>query len=228
MWENHLFYTWRSETLEFCICSVTSIGGDASIIPMMESLSQPCPPVRTEDSEGEESDAPDAARKRRAECGEDQANKRLKAEQETYQIFGSPDKAMKTSSPPQLENTHPVRDPSKPSETLEVHRQDDDVGRELWAPDIHRTGAKCVPGEACDPKEPGIGYHNIGVLRVKPGRGEPTLSLSCSDKMARWIVLGFQGALLSHYLQGAIYFRAVVTGKCPYSQQAMQRALCNR
>lgn len=195
---------------------------------MMESPSQPCPPVRTEDPEREESGASDTALKRRVDWQEDQASKRLKAERETHQVVGSPDKTMTPSPPPQLENTHPAGDPSKPPETPDIPRQEDNVAKDLPAPDIHRTGAKCVPGENRDPREPGVGYHNTGVLRVKPGRGEPTLSLSCSDKMARWSVLGFQGALLSHYLQGAIYFRAVITGKCPYSQQAMQRALCNR
>lgn len=178
-----------------------------------------------EDPEGEESDT---ALKRRAEWQEDQASKHLKAEQEMHQVIWIPDKTMKTSFPPRLEDAHPEGDPSKPPETLDIYRQEDDVAKDLWAPDIHRTGAKCVPGETSDPKEPGVRYHNIGVLRVKPGRGEPTLSLSCSDKMARWTVLGFQGAILSHFLQGPIYFRAVITGKSPYSQQAMQRALCNR
>ncbi len=32
----------------------------------------------------------------------------------------------------------------------------------------------------------------IGILRKKPGRGEPTLSMSCSDKVARWGLLGLQ------------------------------------
>ncbi|KAI7811639.1 putative tRNA-specific adenosine deaminase 1 [Triplophysa rosa] len=94
--------------------------------------------------------------------------------------------------------------------------------------DLHRTGAKCVPDGPTDPLQPGLLYHNTGLLRLKPGRGDSTLSLSCSDKLARWGVLGFQGALLSHYLQKPIYFSAVVVGKCSYSHQAMVRALNTR
>ncbi|XP_068116022.1 tRNA-specific adenosine deaminase 1 isoform X1 [Hyperolius riggenbachi] len=94
--------------------------------------------------------------------------------------------------------------------------------------DLHRTGAKCVPGEAQDSLSPGVDYHTVGVLRVKPGRGDRTLSMSCSDKMARWNVLGCQGALLTHFLQKPIYLSALVLGKCPFSLQAMERALHSR
>ena len=31
-----------------------------------------------------------------------------------------------------------------------------------------------------------------GLVRRKPGKGEGTLSLSCSDKLARWALLGLQ------------------------------------
>ena len=58
--------------------------------------------------------------------------------------------------------------------------------------DAHRTGAKPVPGEPADPKGAGGGYHAVGVLRCKPGRGDPTLSMSCSDKISRWTVVGCQ------------------------------------
>ncbi|XP_054104602.1 tRNA-specific adenosine deaminase 1 isoform X2 [Callithrix jacchus] len=94
--------------------------------------------------------------------------------------------------------------------------------------DIYRTGAKCVPGEAGDSGKPGAAFHQVGLLRVKPGRGDRTCSMSCSDKMARWNVLGCQGALLMHFLEEPIYLSAVVIGKCPYSQEAMQRALIGR
>lgn len=103
-----------------------------------------------------------------------------------------------------------------------------DGGATLKAPDIYRTGAKCVPGDVQDSHDPGADYHTVGALRVKPGRGDRTLSMSCSDKMARWNVLGCQGALLMHFLQKPIYCASLVVGKCPFSLESMERALHSR
>lgn len=96
--------------------------------------------------------------------------------------------------------------------------------------DIHRTGAKCVPGESKqDPRAPGLGYHILGAIRTKPGRGDPTLSVSCSDKLMRWNSVGIQGALLSQLLSSPIYMESIIVdGGCPYSEVALKRAVLDR
>ncbi|XP_050397823.1 tRNA-specific adenosine deaminase 1 isoform X2 [Patella vulgata] len=94
--------------------------------------------------------------------------------------------------------------------------------------DIYRTGAKCVPGGFQDTHGSKSDYHCVGALRIKPGRGDRTISMSCSDKIARWTVVGIQGALLSHFLNSPIYLQSVIVGKCPYDQSSMKRALTDR
>ncbi|XP_028391808.1 tRNA-specific adenosine deaminase 1-like [Dendronephthya gigantea] len=94
--------------------------------------------------------------------------------------------------------------------------------------DIYRTGAKCVPGGQQDLHDVGSGFHNVGVLRTKPGRGDPTLSMSCSDKIMKWCVLGCQGALISYFLEKPIYLASIVLGKCTYDPGALRRALFER
>nr|CAD7396730.1 unnamed protein product [Timema cristinae] len=96
--------------------------------------------------------------------------------------------------------------------------------------DIFRTGAKCLPTEPRqDPKLPGVQYHTVAALRTKPGRGDPTLSLSCSDKLARWNAVGIQGALLSLLLSTPVHLSSIVIARvCPHSQEALHRAVVGR
>lgn len=95
--------------------------------------------------------------------------------------------------------------------------------------DIHRTGAKCLPESEQDPKEDGNKYHLVSQVRTKPGRGDRTLSVSCSDKMARWIHTGIQGALLDILLAEQIYIKHFVFGAgVPYSEETLRRAFFKR
>ncbi|XP_020299441.1 tRNA-specific adenosine deaminase 1 [Pseudomyrmex gracilis] len=95
--------------------------------------------------------------------------------------------------------------------------------------DIYRTGAKCIKEDSVqDPHLPGVNYHVVGSLRTKPGRGDPTSSLSCSDKIAKWLVLGLQGSLLSLLIPSIKLETITIGDKCPFSLEAMERGLYKR
>ncbi|XP_021717487.1 tRNA-specific adenosine deaminase 1-like isoform X1 [Chenopodium quinoa] len=72
-----------------------------------------------------------------------------------------------------------------------------------------------------------------GLVQRKPGRGVTTSSVSCSDKIARWNVVGIQGAMLSYLLQ-PVYISSVTIGQsCSSSQtlslkESLRRALYDR
>lgn len=98
--------------------------------------------------------------------------------------------------------------------------QQDGVVGQIHSPDLIRGRA---------------GYNHVGALRTKPARADAitTRSMSCSDKLASWSVLGVQGALLSKLLLEPIYVSRYVFGGVPVEladeiQQDCTRALFDR
>lgn len=62
-----------------------------------------------------------------------------------------------------------------------------------------------------------------GLLRTKPARNdcEPTLSMSCSDKIARWNILGLCGSILSQVIE-PIYIDTLIVGDL-FNEMALSR-----
>lgn len=94
----------------------------------------------------------------------------------------------------------------------------------LETEDIYRTGAKSF----LDKQEPLADYHVVGAVRTKPGRGDPTLSLSCSDKIAKWCHVGFQGTFLASLLSQAILPKVIIVGDPQANLDSLQRAFFSR
>ncbi|XP_047210712.1 double-stranded RNA-specific editase 1-like [Girardinichthys multiradiatus] len=57
-------------------------------------------------------------------------------------------------------------------------------------------------------------------------QGERLLTLSCSDKIARWNVVGFQGSLMTYFTQ-PIYFSSIILGSL-YHADHLSRAMYQR
>jgi tRNA-specific adenosine deaminase 1 len=97
----------------------------------------------------------------------------------------------------------------------EVSARMDAIVRPLLSPDAPSRGRE--------------GYARLGVLRTKPGRADAprVLSMSCSDKIARWSVLGIQGALASLIL-APVYIHAIVLGEIDNSMREQVLMDCDR
>lgn len=67
-----------------------------------------------------------------------------------------------------------------------------------------------------------------GKIRIKPGKGDRTMSLSCSDKIARWNMMGLQGCMLSSIIDPIYLSSVVLADGTPFNQTAMERALFKR
>lgn len=86
------------------------------------------------------------------------------------------------------------------------------------------TGAKLMFDEDVED----IMEQTEGKIRIKPGKGDRTMSLSCSDKIARWNIVGIQGCMLSSLIHPIYLESIVLSDGTSYNQIAMERSLWKR
>ena len=89
----------------------------------------------------------------------------------------------------------------------------------------HRTGARPARAATMEAEAASGGaLCEVGIVRTKPGRGERTCCMSCSDKIARWNAVGVQGALLTLLVPPPIRLASVTVGGVCLSRR-LRRAL---
>lgn len=61
------------------------------------------------------------------------------------------------------------------------------------------------------------------------GRGDPTLSVSCTDKLTKWQQIGTQGALLSLFIPQPLKFASfTIISNTPFCKESLERSLFKR
>eukprot|EP01047_Picozoa_sp_COSAG01_P009896 COSAG01_NODE_413_length_17368_cov_15.823672_7_plen_616_part_00 len=98
------------------------------------------------------------------------------------------------------------------------------VPRELLSCDRHGTVPPGCSSILANPTHADELANHLGIDAVV---GRASYSLSCSDKIARWQSLGFQGVLLLRWLATPLYFETISVGR-KFSQARCERALCCR
>jgi tRNA-specific adenosine deaminase 1 len=110
----------------------------------------------------------------------------------------------------------------------------DDNQNDDFEPDVKRqktselpkgfTGAKLLFSEDVED----LMEQTEGKIRIKPGKGDRTMSLSCSDKIARWNIMGIQGCMLSSLIDPIYMSSYILPNGTSFNRVAMERAISKR
>eukprot|EP00927_Polykrikos_kofoidii_P065068 TRINITY_DN60867_c0_g1_i1.p1 TRINITY_DN60867_c0_g1~~TRINITY_DN60867_c0_g1_i1.p1 ORF type:complete len:492 (+),score=54.25 TRINITY_DN60867_c0_g1_i1:128-1477(+) len=113
-----------------------------------------------------------------------------------------------------------------------AHREIQRLGAGEPFEDRNRTGAKLAfadPADLVADPVSGPGMQALGQLRIKAGRTDipperRTQSLCCSDKLRRWNTIGWEGALLSAFVDRVSVASVIVGGEL-FDSAALEAAL---